>query len=303
LKEIYDILGINWQGKDDNVKKVEAAKMLCVRELVFSQMPRRRGRGLDWSRVPQQPEMANVCTAEEKQERLKALFVIEKWDIDHPDPIQRRNIEGRSADGPVRDFGDKVEKKLSELKEKTSSTAMQEKLHVLEDKADQKYAEVWWKTSPKHVQDKTHELEDRLDWKLSKVPVPKKTPSFRPQNALDQDPNGVSKVDKRAVRGKPNLNVDNSRDEAQTAAKIEPMPDDGKGSSPKPKLEQKNKMAELTHMVEDILDDNIQTIRGKLSDLGEKTRPIVKDIGKMVYNDANKAIDELGGKALPPLDK
>lgn len=136
LKEFYDMLGIDWQGKDDDVKKIEAAKMLCVRELVFSDQPR-RGK---WSRVRQQPAMVNSCLPEEKEKRLQELFFIEKYDSEHKDPMQKRDEHS----DPVQKQGHKIKEKITEVQEKIGvvkneeqpKSKFEQSMLKLEDKID-----------------------------------------------------------------------------------------------------------------------------------------------------------------------
>jgi hypothetical protein len=96
LKELYDVLNINWQGGGSDSLRAEASKMLCVRELVFSEQPVK----WNWKNVPQQANMSNICTKEERQERLQKLFFIEQWDSDHPDPLQSQ-FEMRDIPSPA----------------------------------------------------------------------------------------------------------------------------------------------------------------------------------------------------------
>lgn len=136
LKEFYDMLDINWQGKDDDVKKIEAAKMLCVRELVFAEEPKKWNR----SKVRQQPAMVNSCLPVEKEKRLRELFLIEKYDSEHQDPMQKRNEQS----DPTAKLGDKVNEKVAEVQAKVGAvkekakpkTKLEESLLKLEDKLD-----------------------------------------------------------------------------------------------------------------------------------------------------------------------
>jgi len=44
--------------------------------------------------------MSNICTKEEREERLQKLFFIEQWDSDHPDPLQSQ-FEMRDIPSPA----------------------------------------------------------------------------------------------------------------------------------------------------------------------------------------------------------
>lgn len=126
LKDFYDTIDVDWQGRDSDAKKAEVASILCVRELVFAGMPKRKpmSRGWDWGKVAQQPAMVNSCTEEQREERLKDLFFIERWDADHQDPQTASSSASSSSPIEARSMAaeeegeEKHQGKLSELGER-----------------------------------------------------------------------------------------------------------------------------------------------------------------------------------------